>query len=325
LLDSIVAKARAAHPDELVGYVFFDDDNPQVTVSLAKKLDAPFEEFHLQVFDLRNGEPIETPPHNEGFMYIMLKLHTDMFAGLPGMLFLGFMGILLAVAIISGVVLYAPFMRKLDFGTVRLARGNRVRWLDLHNVLGVVTVTWLIVVGFTGSINTLGVIIERLWQASELADMASSHKDKPVPTPAQFASIDATLAAARTAVPGKRPVTLAFPGSPFSSPHHYGIYLTGDTPLTSRLLTPVLADGATGEVTAVREMPIYVQALFVSQPLHFGDYGGLPLKIIWALFDIVTIVVLGSGIYLWLKPKTRKEEVQVVVRENADVMYPVAP
>jgi uncharacterized iron-regulated membrane protein len=38
----------------------------------------------------------------------------------------------------------------------------------------------------------------------------------------------------------------------------------------------------------------------VSQPLHFGDYGGMPLKIIWALLDIMTIVVIGSGLYLWI-------------------------
>ncbi len=37
----------------------------------------------------------------------------------------------------------------------------------------------------------------------------------------------------------------------------------------------------------------------VSRPLHFGDYGGLPLKIIWALLDLITIIVLVSGIYLW--------------------------
>jgi uncharacterized iron-regulated membrane protein len=38
----------------------------------------------------------------------------------------------------------------------------------------------------------------------------------------------------------------------------------------------------------------------MSRPLHFGDYGGLPLKIIWALLDIVTIIVLGSGVYLFV-------------------------
>ena len=47
-------------------------------------------------------------------------------------------------------------------------------------------------------------------------------------------------------------------------------------------------------------MPWYVKGLFLSVPLHFGDYGGLPLKIVWALLDIAAIVVLGSGLYLWL-------------------------
>jgi uncharacterized iron-regulated membrane protein len=50
----------------------------------------------------------------------------------------------------------------------------------------------------------------------------------------------------------------------------------------------------------MRKMPWFAQALLLSQPLHFGDYGGLPLKILWALLDIITIVVLCSGLYLWL-------------------------
>ncbi|MFX8102561.1 PepSY-associated TM helix domain-containing protein, partial [Acinetobacter baumannii] len=77
--------------------------------------------------------------------------------------------------------------------------------------------------------------------------------------------------------------TLAFPGTPFSTPSHYAAFLSGDTPLTSRILQPAIIDAASGEVVAVRQMPWYAVALFVSQPLHFGDYGGLPLKIIWAV------------------------------------------
>ena len=33
--------------------------------------------------------------------------------------------------------------------------------------------------------------------------------------------------------------------------------------------------------------------LKLSQPLHFGDDGGLPLQIIWALLDIASIIVLA--------------------------------
>jgi uncharacterized iron-regulated membrane protein len=50
-------------------------------------------------------------------------------------------------------------------------------------------------------------------------------------------------------------------------------------------------------------LPWYLRALELSRPLHFGDYGGLPLKIIWGLFDVVLIAVLFSGLYLWLSKR----------------------
>ncbi len=304
-LESIAASALEARPDEVAAYLFFEPGEPRVMIASAAAVTSPPDDFYYQVFDLRNGKKIDSPQPNEGVMYFIFKLHVDMFAGLPGMLFLGFMGLLLIVAIVSGVVLYAPFMRKLEFGTVRNERGNRARWLDLHNLLGIVTLVWLFVVGFTGSINTLGQPIEGIWQVTQLAEMAASHKDAPIPT--QFAPLDTVTASVEQAAPGKKIRTVAYPGTPFASPHHYGVYMIGDTALTSRLLTPALVDAATGEVSALREMPLYVKALFVSQPLHFGDYGGLPLKIIWTVLDIVSIVVLISGLYLWLKLKPKRE------------------
>ncbi len=39
-------------------------------------------------------------------------------------------------------------------------------------------------------------------------------------------------------------------------------------------------------------MPWYVSTLFIPQPLHFGDYGGMPLKIVWAVLDVLTIIIL---------------------------------
>ncbi|MGE2213249.1 PepSY-associated TM helix domain-containing protein [Pseudomonas aeruginosa] len=82
-------------------------------------------------------------PPPGGFMYLMLKLHTDLFLGLPGYLFLGLMGLLLVASLVSGVVVYTPFMRKLDFATVRAERSRRLKWLDLHNLLGIVTLSWV--------------------------------------------------------------------------------------------------------------------------------------------------------------------------------------
>ena len=141
----------------MVQYVVWERDEPELaTVYLAKSL-AFTRDFFVVTFDARTAEILKTTtPDQYGFTRIMLHLHVDLFAGLPGKLFLGSMGLLLIAAIVSGAVIYGRFMRRLDFGTVRARSGRRVRWLDLHNLLGVVTLAWLRVVGLTGVVNTDG-------------------------------------------------------------------------------------------------------------------------------------------------------------------------
>lgn len=305
-VDDMIRRAMAARPGQVVPYLFYDRDHPIVKVPTAPSMTTDPASFHYQVFDTRSGRQIETPQPNEGFLYVMLRLHLDMFAGMPGTLFLGFMGLLLVIAVVSGVVLYAPFTRRLDFGAIRARGGRQLKWLDLHNLLGIVTLAWFSVVSFTGVINTLAAPIELAWQANQLVEMAS--QAKPAADASRRASIDDVLRDARKAVPGMTVMTVAFPGTPFATPSHVAIFLTGNTPINSRILKPALADASTGQVVSVRDMPWYATTLFMSQPLHFGDYGGLPLKVIWALFDIVTIVVLVSGLYLWWAKRRRRRK-----------------
>jgi uncharacterized iron-regulated membrane protein len=296
-LDVILDEALARNPGHVGLYMSFDEDRPVVNVTSGPRPDSPEAEMVFASFDRTSAAML--PPHPEGgFMDLMLRLHTDMYLGLPGMLFLGLMGVLFTAAVVSGVVLYAPFMRRLDFGVVRVSRSSRTRWLDYHNLLGVVTVAWVIVVGFTGVINTLSTPIIQLWKNDQVAEMIAPYAGKAPPE--QLSSIHQAVRTAQQAAPGMQVQFVAFPGGAYSSPHHYAVFMQGATPLTKHILTPALVDAETGELTAVRSMPWYAQALLLSQPLHFGDYGGLPLKILWAVLDLLTIVILGSGLYLWL-------------------------
>ena len=251
-------------------------------------------------FDIDRTSGALVPPADVGgaVMDFLLQLHTDMFLGLAGMLFLGGMGTLFLAAVISGVVLYAPFMRKLEFGTVRRAQSARLKWLDYHNLLGVVTVAWVLVVGLTGVMNTLATPIIDNWKTHELADLVAPFADAPQPV--AFASLDAAVTRAVAEAPGMELQFVAFPGSGFSTDYHYAIFLHGQTPLTEHIIAPALVSAADGRFAGMREMPWYVKALSLSGPLHFGDYGGLLLKLAWAALDVITIIVLGSGLYLWI-------------------------
>jgi uncharacterized iron-regulated membrane protein len=304
-LDEMLDRALANRPGEVPLYMAFDNDQPSMTITTGPRPDAPGSEMTIQSFDRSTGELIASVSDDSAsgvsaVMHFLLELHTDMFLGLPGMLFLGAMGVLFVTALVSGVVLYAPFMRKLDFGTLRVSRSARTKWLDYHNLLGIVGLAWMLVVGLSGVINALAVPIEQAWKANELAAMTGAYAGREPVDPALYGSLDKAMAAARAQLPGNNPQFIAFPGGTFSSNHHYAVFFQGDTPLTERLLTPALVDAETGTFTAARAMPWYYQALSLSRPLHFGDYGGLPLKLLWAALTLFTIHVLGTGLYLWL-------------------------
>ncbi len=297
-LDRVVANGMAKAPGEFLQFLIWDRDDPSVIfLSVAKAPDAPSDKNRFLRVDAHTAQFLDAPDFTSRITYYMFKLHVDLFAGLPGKLFLGFMGLLYVVAIVSGVVVYAPAMRKLDFGTVRNKRSRLIRWLDLHNLLGAVTIVWAMVVGFTGVINTWADLVLKAWQYGQLTEMVGPFKNAPIPT--QLVSLQKTVETAVEKLPHMQPSFIAYPGTAFTSTAHYAVFMRGNTPVTSRLLQPVLIDAATGAFTDTRTMPWYVTTLLLSQPLHFGDYGGMPLKIIWAVLDVITIVVLGSGVYLW--------------------------
>lgn len=311
-LDLVVKNSLSRDPGMVPHFLIWDpDDANALMVSIGKSLEANSSDNRIVRVGAHTAAYLDAPDVTGRFTYIMLKLHTDMFAGLPGKLFLGLMGILFCVAIISGIVVYAPSMRKLKFGTYRRDRVRVVRWLDIHNLSGIVLVMWMLVVGFTGVINTWAELVIKIWQFGQLAEMTSQYKDKSLP--AHPSSIDAAVQVAIKAEPNMKPAFVAFPGTIFSSKSHYAVFMRGNTPLTAKLLKPALIDAETGVLTDSRNLPWYVATLLISQPLHFGDYGGMPLKIIWAVLDLITIVVLMTGLYLWLRRRQSGASIERIV------------
>ncbi|WP_441233247.1 PepSY-associated TM helix domain-containing protein [Bradyrhizobium sp. 930_D9_N1_4] len=306
-LDTLAASARRLYPSETILSIFVDDDEPKAIVFMAPSLEAYAANRkvgHAIRLDSRTAEPLkQSKPINQAdvtFMGTMLRLHKDLFADLPGELFMAGMAALFVIALVSGGVVYGPFMRKLEFGSIRTDR-SRAKWLDYHNMVGVILLAWMLVVGVTGVINELTTPIFALWQKSEVQAMLNRYKGRPTPAESELSSPQAAFDVAATTVRHMNPMSVIYPGSPFGTPTHYIVWMRGDDTLTSRLRNAVLVDAKTGHLEGQVKMPWYLLALQVSRPLHFGDYGGLPLKILWAFLDIATIMVLSTGIYLWLR------------------------
>lgn len=300
-LDTPLKQIRKDYPKKVVRFLFWLDEEPNhVFFSLTDSLKAPLENYKIIRIDAVSGKYAAEVKPDEGFMYIMLKLHTDLFLGIGGKLFMGLMGILFVIALISGVVLYGPIMKKFDFGIIRSEKSRRLKWLDMHNMLGMVTLVWTFIVGFTGVINTMSDVILSLWQQGQLKEMTAPYANRRAIQVDSLFSLQEVTENAKKAAPGMKLSFMSMPGTAFTSGVHYAVFVKGTTPLTTRMIMPLLIDGKNGEIADKRKMSWFVDALFLSQPLHFGDYGGLPLKIIWALLDVATIAILVSGLVLWV-------------------------
>ena len=225
--DKLVAQACSMYPAEVVDYLSFDPDEPQAFVGMAKKPGDGLASGHAVRMDARTGDVLlDGPLYSQdrfSFMGIMLSLHVDLFASLPGEL--------ASWACCSAwpscrAWCCGPFMKKLEFGTVRASRSTRLKWLDLHNLLGIVTLVWAFVVGLTGVVNELSTPLFRLWQSTELVGILE-------PTRARASRPSwPRCRRRRHRAPGHarhRDFFIAFPGNAYGSPHHYLVWMRGDT------------------------------------------------------------------------------------------------
>lgn len=298
--------ARAEKPDWPLIFLFWDDSNPMISAVLGKSVSAGESDVLIVPFDSRTGERLSAPAKNEGIMAFILDLHASMLMGLPGTLFLGGMGLIFFISIVSGVVVYAPYIKRLSFTAIRKNRDKNIKRLDTHNMVGIITVSWVSVVTISGIILTLVTPLTAIWQNGELAKVKAQYQN--IAPLENYVSPDIVLANVLKDVPDAKIAFMSWPGSPYATPYHYTVGWKGNTPLTEHLLKVALIDASTGEISSMRETPWYLDMINISVPLHFGDYGGLVLKIIWAVLNIMAIIVLWTGLLLWLK-KHKKNKV----------------
>ncbi|MEM1145011.1 MAG: PepSY-associated TM helix domain-containing protein [Pseudomonadota bacterium] len=299
-LDQMAATARASRPGKHLQLLFRDQGDPGVTsFAIGDTLEGPISTSEYLRIEESSGNVLSAFRADDGLMGFLFELHAHLLSGLWGTLFLGLIAIVLLAAILSGVVLYSPFMRHRSFAVIRLDRSRKVRWFDLHNALGIVLTAWLVVVSVTGIINTWAAPITNYYMLNDMQRIVAQDTT-PIPTSyTKWSSLDAAMRVARQAVDAGEMLFVALPGSELTSDRHYVVVFIGNTPLTSRLYYGAVINAHTGELISAPALPVYMAGALLSQPLHFGDYGGLPLKLIWLAFGVGSIVLLWSGLVLW--------------------------
>ncbi|RZA26367.1 MAG: hypothetical protein EOP10_03900 [Proteobacteria bacterium] len=323
-LDELISRAKGKEPKGLPLAINFDDDNPdRLTVRMGKDGSPLFRGSSKHNFDRFTGE-IPTLAPAGGFWDFILRFHREFLLGFYGKLYVGLIGFLLLISLISGVYLYAPTSLRRSFGSIRR---NRLTFTlsDIHKLFGMTVFVWLLLIGFTGTLLATSGQLLKLYQYTELNALKEQFASSPV---SDQISVDAALAAAIREAPDKEVAFITFPATEFSTIGHYIFVLNGKEGFDKYLSEIVLIDARDGSRATTRRLPWYLKAVLLSEPLHFGNYGGLTLKILWVGFSLLTLVLTLSGPALWYMRKRKgkaSEKITSGVKRSSEhkYLYPV--
>jgi uncharacterized iron-regulated membrane protein len=261
-----------------------------------------------------SGEVLAKPmERTETITGWMLELHYSFLADHTGEFIAGFCAALLCLLGITGVWLYRGFWK--TFFTLRWGRSARIFFSDFHKMVGISSVAFNLILGFTGAWWNLGHLIGHL-----LEEEASEAAGPQMITKAYYAeslSMDGLVKKAQEKIPDFTPGFISLPSAPELGITLYG--QAGDGLLASGYGSTVLFDQQTGEVKEVKDLRqagTWAKFEDAFRPLHYGNFGGIPVKILWSIGGLTPGILAVTGFIMWWKRRnpTRKKKVRV----NAD-------
>jgi len=266
-------------------------------------------------------------PQRSGFVDFLYDLHFT--AGLPrtfGTYLFGVVCILYGLALVSGVVLYAPVFLK-DLFALRLGRNVKRVWQDAHNVVGMLSLPFHVIFAWSGAVLTLGVLLlapfqylvfdGKLMQVLE-PDLELTPHVQPAHIQAPLLPVADLLARARAASPGFAPESLSFHDAGDANAR---VEIYGQHPQRRlNTLAGVAMDAATGKVLRVlapQTMSPGVASLRGLQALHYANYGGAPLQWLYFLLGLGGAFLFYSGNLLWVEARRKRRQLAQPWRTHA--------
>ncbi|MCT9118753.1 PepSY domain-containing protein [Cupriavidus gilardii] len=247
--------------------------------------------------------------------------------GLPmqaGMHFMGVVSVLYGLALVSGVLLHLPRLKK-DLFAVRPGRNLKRFWMDAHNVIGLFSLPFHLVIAITGALfcvsmtlamafNVLtfdGKLMSALPTAmSSVPEVQAAGKPAPLMPARELIEI-----AQRTAGDGFKPNSVRYQrvgdanalievrGDSERALGNFGsvgIHAAAGQPDSGRVIANQTVSGRDAN------HGLY-SALFA---LHFGTYGDLALRLVYLIAGLAGAFLFYSGNLLWIESRRKARQAE---------------
>jgi uncharacterized iron-regulated membrane protein len=235
-----------------------------------------------------------------------------------GIIIVGVLGVMMLTLSISGVIAHPRIFR--DAFRLRARDGGGVGLTDWHNRLSVWTLPFIVMIALTGAVIGLGSLtIEGVAARYYGGDTEKAYApvfgaEHPVDlAPAKLPAIAKSLAYMRANYPG---IAVTFLTIHDPQTKGQSIQVMGEHP--RRLIFGEYynfdAAGNFENTTGLADGDLGQQAAASNYNLHFGNYGGLVVKIAYFLFGLALTAICATGTFIWLGKRRRRGIVEPRLR-----------
>ncbi|UJR82463.1 PepSY-associated TM helix domain-containing protein [Sandaracinus amylolyticus] len=264
---------------------------------------------HTRLVDRRSGEVLPERSVVASFLVYFHFLYEPSVIGLAGMYVAGLVAWVLLLVLVTGVLIHLKdLVRQLH--RVRHDAKPRVVWSDLHKVAGVMGIPFQVSMALTGAMICIAGLVFGLWtevlfegDAARAARVTEGHDPAPPATgeAREERSIDALIADARDVVPGLRPsfFMVEHPGDAAAIATVGG--RVDGTPLAYGDAHMEAATGRVIHAWSPREERVLQTVERWTYGLHFGWFGGLAARWLYALLGLAGCVTILSGNWIWIE------------------------
>ena len=250
------------------------------------------------------------------FVESALALHTELALGASGAIADGIGGALLFVMAVIGIVLWWPGIRAWK----RALKINwHARWsailFDLHRSFGFWCFPLVAMWGITGVYfifpNTGLSAINLFSSTASLSQLPSDWRpgDRVLP-------VSSFISRAQSLYPGDR---LAYAYMDVNRPHgEVQVYMSRTPSVPMELLEDevvfqpasgaILMNSSSARWTAGERFSLGVYSV------HFGDFGGLPLQILWAVLGLVPVLLVMTAYAMWWNRSLKRKWSKLTAR-----------
>ncbi len=228
----------------------------------------------------------------------LLTLHYTLFAGTTGKVTVFFIGLLFLSTLITGLYIYRKALVKVLLFRVRINRKTgKGLSSSLHRVVGVWSLLFNLLIVITGLFISGDIALTAVKKAASKkasATIAPLYSTDQMKSEVNRQYPDFTIHMIK--ITGNSNL-VQFYGNFESDPFYYGKYY-------SRFYY----DGATGKLQRkewLKDQQPFKKWQSIKGPLHFGNYGGLPLKIFYCILGLTPGLLSVSGFLLWIRRRRR--------------------